>query len=241
LFAKGIPIVVKPIRSLEDALDRCQLLGMRVSRQRRFILELLWHDQEHLSAREIYDRLTQRGKHVGHTSVYQNLEALSRQGIIECIEHADGRRYGNISDPHSHVHCLDSDRIVDVHVELPPELIAWVEAQTGTRITDYRIDFYGQQQAVQTGDLPSRDLPAHDLQTNAVQPRLEEAQPTPAHPHPTTVIHRDGYPQPVRGPRTARIVSQPSSAPIPLPTQRDAEASDERLDRSAAVISASAS
>ncbi|MEO0968888.1 MAG: transcriptional repressor, partial [Cyanobacteria bacterium J06639_18] len=76
-------ITSKPIRSLEDALERCQTLGMRVSRQRRFILELLWKAEEHLSAREIYDRLNQEGKEIGHTSVYQNLEALSSQNIIE--------------------------------------------------------------------------------------------------------------------------------------------------------------
>ncbi|MDP5019073.1 MAG: transcriptional repressor, partial [Dolichospermum sp.] len=96
----------KSIRSLEDALDRCQILGMRVSRQRRFVLELLWEAKEHLSAREIYDRLNQKGKEIGHTSVYQNLEALSSQGIIECIEHCGGRLYGNISDSHSHVNCI---------------------------------------------------------------------------------------------------------------------------------------
>ncbi len=134
---------MKPIRSLEDAFDRCQTLGMRLSRQRRFILELLWQEREHLSAREIYDRLNQQGKDIGHTSVYQNLEALSSQGIIECIERSDGRLYGNISDAHSHVCCLQSDRIVDVFVELPPEVIARVEAETGMQITNYRIDFYG--------------------------------------------------------------------------------------------------
>lgn len=133
----------KPIRSLEDAIDRCQALGMRLSRQRLFILELLWQEKEHLSAREIYDRLNQRGKEIGHTSVYQNLEALSEQGIIECIERADGRLYGNISDPHSHINCLDTNQILDVHVELPEDLIRQIEEQTGIKITGYSIDFYG--------------------------------------------------------------------------------------------------
>ena len=114
---------VKPIRSLEDAVDRCQVLGMRLSRQRRFILELLWQAKEHMSAREIYDRLNQQGKAIGHTSVYQNLEALSSQNIIECIERSDGRLYGNISDSHSHVNCLDTNQILDVEVELPEALI----------------------------------------------------------------------------------------------------------------------
>jgi Fur family ferric uptake transcriptional regulator len=138
------PAISKPaIRSLEDAIDRCQLLGMRLSRQRRFILELLWQAKEHLSAREIYDRLNQQGKEIGHTSVYQNLEALSSQGIIECIEHCDGRLYGNISEAHSHVNCLDTNQIMDVYVELPPELIAKVEAQTGIKVSSYTINFFG--------------------------------------------------------------------------------------------------
>ncbi|MBW4560012.1 MAG: transcriptional repressor [Mojavia pulchra JT2-VF2] len=136
-------ISTKPIRSLEDALAQCQVLGMRVSRQRRFILELLWQANEHLSAREIYDRLNQQGKEIGHTSVYQNLEALSSQGIIECIERCDGRLYGNISDSHSHVNCIDTNQILDVHIELPEDFIRQVEQQTGVRITDYSINFYG--------------------------------------------------------------------------------------------------
>ena len=135
--------LTRPIRSLEDALNRCQALGMRVSRQRRFILELLWQAQEHLSAREIYDRLNQQGKAIGHTSVYQNLEALSSQGIVECIERCDGRLYGNISDAHSHVNCLDTNQIIDVHVELPGDLLKQIEEKTGVQIAEYRINFYG--------------------------------------------------------------------------------------------------
>jgi Fur family ferric uptake transcriptional regulator len=138
---------VKQIRSLEDAVERCQLLGMRVSRQRRFILELLWQAQEHLSAREIYDRLNQQGKGIGHTSVYQNLEALSSQGIIECVERSDGRLYGNISDSHSHVNCLDTNQILDVEIQLPESLLREVEERTGVRITEYSINFFGYRQA----------------------------------------------------------------------------------------------
>lgn len=139
-----------PIRSLEDALERCQVLGMRLSRQRRYILDLLWEVKEHLSAREIYDRLNRKGCDIGHTSVYQNLEALSEHGIIECVERSDGRLYGHISDAHSHVNCLDTNQIIDIHVDLPEDLIQQVEAKTGVRITEYRIDFFGVRQPQET-------------------------------------------------------------------------------------------
>ncbi|MGD1862722.1 MAG: Fur family transcriptional regulator [Leptolyngbyaceae cyanobacterium] len=137
------PTVAKPIHSLEEAYERCQALKMRLSRQRRYILELLWEAKEHLSAREIYDRLNQQGCEIGHTSVYQNLEALSDKNIIECVERSDARLYGHINDTHSHVNCLDTEQIIDVRIELPADLIRQVEEQTGTKITEYRVDFFG--------------------------------------------------------------------------------------------------
>jgi Fur family ferric uptake transcriptional regulator len=143
---KSRAIASDPLHSLEDALERCQKLGMRVSRQRRSILELLWQSQDHLSAREIYDRLNAQDKAIGHTSVYQNLEALAQQGIVECADRSEGRLYGHRNYPHSHVTCLDTDRIMDIQVSLPPDLIAQVERQTGVKIANYRIDFYGYQQ-----------------------------------------------------------------------------------------------
>jgi Fur family ferric uptake transcriptional regulator len=51
--------------------------------------------------------------------------------------------YGNVCDAHSHVNCLDTNQIVDVYVELPEDLLKKIEQQTGVRITEYRIDFYG--------------------------------------------------------------------------------------------------
>lgn len=131
------------ISSLSDAIERCQALGMRLSQQRRYILELLWDVQDHLSAREIYDELNQRGKKIGHTSVYQNLDALFEQGIIECVERSDGRLYGHLNSSHSHVTCLDTQKIIDIKIELPSAVIQEVEKCTGLKITDYRIDFFG--------------------------------------------------------------------------------------------------
>ncbi len=171
---------MKPIRTLEDALNRCQSLGMRLSRQRRFILELLWQAHEHLSAREIYDRLNQQGKAIGHTSVYQNLEALSDRGIIECVERSEGRLYGNISDSHSHIHCRDTDRIVDVYVELPKDLIEKLEQQTGVKITDYRIDFYGTE--IAPAPVPALGAALGAAISAPAAPRAAEPAPPPKSP-----------------------------------------------------------
>lgn len=85
------------------------------------------------------------GREIGHTSVYQNLEALSDQGVIECVERSDGRLYGHISSSHSHVNCTHTQRIIDINIELPEHILRQVEAETGIKVTDYRIDFFGTQ------------------------------------------------------------------------------------------------
>ena len=53
------------------------------------VLDLLWMEKSHLSARDIFEKLNARGRSIGHTSVYQNLEALQSAGVIECLDRAN--------------------------------------------------------------------------------------------------------------------------------------------------------
>ena len=128
---------------LEAAIGRCRDLGMRLSRQRRMVLELLWDVKDHLSARDIFEKLNARGRNIGHTSVYQNLEALQSAGVIECLDRASGRLYGYRSDPHSHLTCLNTGAIQDLDVELPPDLLRQIEDHTGFSIESYTLHLSG--------------------------------------------------------------------------------------------------
>jgi Fur family transcriptional regulator, ferric uptake regulator len=130
------------LESYEDALEYCCEHGMRLSKQRQLILKLLWETDEHLLARTIYDRLHQQGEVIGYTSVYQNLDVLSKAGVIERLETAEGCLYSHQTVCHSHVHCLDDGRIINVMVTLPPELIAAVEEPLGLKVVQYRIEFF---------------------------------------------------------------------------------------------------
>ncbi|GAB4238418.1 MAG: Fur family transcriptional regulator [Elainellaceae cyanobacterium] len=130
------------LESYEDCLAYCTQQRMRLSKQRQLVLKLLWDTNEHLSARTIYDRLTQQGEKIGYTSVYQNLDALARAGVIERVERAEGCLYSHKALSHSHVHCLDDGRLLDVVVSLPADLVTAVEVQVGLKIVDYRIEFF---------------------------------------------------------------------------------------------------
>lgn len=130
------------LQTYDDALEYCRERGMRLSQQRQSILRLLWDTDEHLPASVIYDRLRQQGEHIGHTSVYQNLDTLAKSGVIERIEKASGCLYSHPTYCHSHIHCLDDEQIIDVTVTLPDDIIAALENQLGLQIVDYQIMFF---------------------------------------------------------------------------------------------------
>ncbi len=132
-----------PLQSVEDVYRRCRELGMRLSRQRRMVLDLLWAEKTHLSARDIFEKLNNLGRNIGHTSVYQNLEALQSAGVIEFLDRASGRLYGYRSDPHSHLTCLDSGAIHDLDVLLPEDLLHRIEVHTGYVIESYTLNLCG--------------------------------------------------------------------------------------------------
>jgi Fur family ferric uptake transcriptional regulator len=132
-----------PPVDVDDVYRHCRNLGMRLSRQRRMVLDLLWVEKSHLSARDIFERLNNLGRNIGHTSVYQNLEALQSAGVIECLDRANGRLYGYRSDPHSHLTCTKTGNIQDLDVELPAELLRQIEAHTGYAIESYTMQFTG--------------------------------------------------------------------------------------------------
>ena len=134
---------VTSTRGLNDVFEQCRDLGMRLSRQRRMVLDLLWTEKSHLSARDIFEKLNSSGRSIGHTSVYQNLEALQSAGVIECLDRANGRLYGYRSDPHSHLTCLDSGSIEDIDVELPADLLDRIEKISGFRIESYTLQLNG--------------------------------------------------------------------------------------------------
>ena len=136
-----------PSTCVDDVYQRCRDLGMRLSRQRRMVLDLLWVEKSHLSARDIFEKLNNLGRNIGHTSVYQNLEALQTAGVIECLDRASGRLYGYRSDPHSHLTCSQSGTIQDLDVELPRELLDQIERHTGFAIETYTLHLTGRRRS----------------------------------------------------------------------------------------------
>ena len=73
--------------NLESAVTAVREGGLRITAARRLLLEVLWEAREPLSAEELAQRLRGRSE-LG--SVYRNLEALERLGLIRHVHLGHG-------------------------------------------------------------------------------------------------------------------------------------------------------
>lgn len=95
----------------------------RNTRQRAVILEKLREMTSHPAADEIFAMTRASLPHISLGTVYRNLELLTRQGEILCLENGSSQKRfdGNVM-PHHHVRCTQCGRLSDIEtdISLPP-------------------------------------------------------------------------------------------------------------------------
>lgn len=93
------------------ALDR----GLRMTKQRRAILEELRKLDSHPTADELHSVARRRLPRISLGTVYRNLEVLSRCGMIQRIGASGPRmRFDGNPAEHYHVQCVVCGRVDDV-------------------------------------------------------------------------------------------------------------------------------
>jgi Fe2+ or Zn2+ uptake regulation protein len=117
---------------------------LRMTKQRRVILDELKGDDTHLTADRLYERVRRRLPRISLGTVYRNLEVLSELGIIRKLSMADtASRFDGCADGHLHIRCVRCGRIDDV----PPVEAAFAEEDvgkaTGYRVMGHQLEFWG--------------------------------------------------------------------------------------------------
>ncbi|NLG85130.1 MAG: transcriptional repressor [Firmicutes bacterium] len=119
--------------------------GIRLTRRRRAILEVFRQTTDHLSAEDVFLTLRARQIEINPTTVYRNLELLSREGLLRHVDFHDGRcRYELAEGPcHHHLHCIRCGRVVEfARCELA-ELEKDLSRQTNFQIHRHVLELYG--------------------------------------------------------------------------------------------------
>ncbi|MBN1224720.1 MAG: transcriptional repressor [Candidatus Aminicenantes bacterium] len=121
---------------------------------REAILDLLAGTSNHMSAKEIYDALSNAYPGIGLSTIYRTLNLLVRTDFLNQIHIGDGQsRYefksGEKDEHHHHLICTKCGRIIDYNDFLEEELELVNKAEKSVAgkydfiIHDHNIDFFG--------------------------------------------------------------------------------------------------
>lgn len=100
--------------ALHELKEKIAATGLKVTQQRLVILQSLYDRDEHPSAERVFTYLSEENPSLSLGTVYKTLETLVEKGIIRKVYCSDGiKRYDVHTEPHSHLHCNTSNRIID--------------------------------------------------------------------------------------------------------------------------------
>ena len=101
---------------LQQELEtRLREKGVRPTRQRMEIGELLLATPRHMSAEQILQELREKGSRLSKATVYNTLNLLSKEGIVREIA-VDPERmvYDSTAHPHHHFYNVDTGELIDI-------------------------------------------------------------------------------------------------------------------------------
>ena len=132
-----------PITQLKQALlDR----GLKLTRPRLAVLEVLAGSTEHLKVAEVHRRAQEIDGRVGLASVYRTMDLLARLQLIKHVhvEHRH-RHYARITERHGHhLVCNDCGLVVEFSDCQLERLTRTLARRTKFRIEGHCMDFFGQ-------------------------------------------------------------------------------------------------
>jgi len=117
---------------------------LRMTRQRRLILEELDAPGRHPTADTVYRQVRRRIPNISLGTVYRNLEVLSQAGMIRKLHIGSGqKRYDRTLDEHYHIRCVQCGRIIDLPAEPFGDLEEAARGNSGFDILGHELEFEG--------------------------------------------------------------------------------------------------
>jgi Fe2+ or Zn2+ uptake regulation protein len=117
---------------------------VRMTNQRRMILEEVRKLCSHPTAMEVYEIVRKRLPHISLGTVYRNLEFLSDMGLIQKLEMAGTqRRFDGRIENHYHLRCMRCHRLEDLDVSPIAAIDQALVGVTDFEVLWHRLEFMG--------------------------------------------------------------------------------------------------
>ena len=108
--------------------------GLRLTSQRKLVLEILHHQEGPVSAEMVYDSVHQLDPQLDRSTIYRTLDLLKEFGIVQQIQSNDRSSYyehTGTDQPHVHMVCQKCGKIFIADQKLFEKLQKSLEKQFG--------------------------------------------------------------------------------------------------------------
>lgn len=127
--------------ALRDYLNEGEV---KLTKQRKFILDIFGETKLHLTVEELYNLVKQQHPNIGLITVYRTLRILCECGLASRFRHSDGSfRYELMQKSHSYLKCTKCGLLTeyaDPEIEALHTLLA---AKNNFKISHSRLELYG--------------------------------------------------------------------------------------------------
>ena len=125
-----------------------QQRGVRLTRQRRVLLEVMDSAERHLDAGAILERARKIDPNVHRVTVYRTLDLLKRNGLIDeldLLHLRGGQHFYESRGPRDHIHvaCLRCGVVREFESTLYEKLMKQIETDCGIKISVTRTEVGG--------------------------------------------------------------------------------------------------
>ena len=118
--------------------------GVKITPQRRFVIESILNDRTHPSAEDVYNKVKKKLPEISLATVYQTLELLESEGILLKISLPDGKsHYDPFINPHFHFYCEKCGKIEDKEIANTKTLEETITKESNFEIKNYTVLVYG--------------------------------------------------------------------------------------------------